>query len=76
MQCYSTMYDDNLSIGHKAMVIKLTVSQTFGSFSSMRAGGVYFYYWHVFLMNIINYASARVQYLQQNLCEVGRIVNT
>ena len=47
-------------IQSKAMVIKLTVSQTSGSFSSMRAGGVYyFYYWHVFLMNIINYASAK-----------------
>ena len=40
---------------------------------SMRAGGVYFFYWHVFLMNIINYASAKIL---QNLCEVGRIVNT
>ena len=26
-------------------------------------------------MNIINYASTRVQYLQQILCKVGRIVN-
>ena len=50
------------------------VSQTFGSLSSMRAGGIYFYYWHMFLMNIINYAGVRVQYLQQNLCEVGRII--
>ena len=41
------------------MVIKLKVSQMSGSFSSMRAGGVYFYYWHTFLMNIINYASVR-----------------
>ena len=63
-------------ISAKAMVIKSTVSQTSGSLSSMRASGVYFYYWHVFLVNIINYTSSRVQYLQQNECEVGRIVNT
>ena len=39
------------------------VSQTSGSFSGMRAGGVYFYYWHVLLMNIIYYASEQIQYL-------------
>ena len=59
----------------KAMVIKLTVSQTSENFSRMRAGGVYFYYWHMFLINIINYASAGVQYLQRNERENGRIVN-
>ena len=47
------------------MVIKFTVSQTSGSFSSMRAGGV-FYYWHTVLVNIINNVRARLPCLQEN----------
>ena len=53
----------------KAMVIILKVSQTSGSFSSMWAGGVYFYN----LMNINNRASTQIQYLQQSECKFGHI---
>ena len=45
-------------IFHKATVIKLTVSQTCGNFSSMRASDVC-YYWHAPLMNIINCTGAQ-----------------
>ena len=54
------------------MVIKSTVSQTSGSFSSMRAGS-FFYYWHGVLVNIINCISIRIQYLQEKGCEVAQI---
>ena len=53
------------------MVIKLTVSQTSGSFLSMRAGGVYFYFWSVLLMNIINCFGAQLRYSQKNECKVA-----
>ena len=50
----------------KAIVIKLTVSQTSGSFSSMWAGGAFYYYWHALLMNIINCISAQISLLKEN----------
>ena len=53
---------------HQAMVIKLTVSQTSGSFLSMREGGV----WSAILMNIINCFGAQIQRLQKNECKVAR----
>ena len=52
------------------MVIKLTVSQTSGSFSSMRVGGG-FYYWLAFLMNIINDVHTQIQHLQENEYKVA-----
>ena len=55
------------------MVIKLTVSQTTGSISNMRAGGVSFYYWHVVLVNIMNRVNARIHCLQEKGCKVARI---
>ena len=53
------------------MVIKSTVSQTSGSFLSMRAGGVYFYFWFALLMSIINCFGAQIQHLQENECKVA-----
>ena len=44
------------------MVIKLTVSQTSGSFPGMREGGVFFIIESKLSMNIINYMGTKVQF--------------
>ena len=60
-------------LGPKAMVIKFTVSQTFGSFSDIwkllkHAGGrCFFNCWHAVLVNIINCVSAGLQFLQERV---------
>ena len=57
------------------MVIKLTVSQTSGRFSSMQAGGVFYYYGHMLLMNIINCISAQISLLKEICVRIEKYKN-
>ena len=56
----SVFLQQSLTVG-KAMVIKLAVSRISGSFFSMRAGGIYFYFWSAFARKWVQSCTRRSQ---------------